>query len=736
MPAARFLPAFLGLFLFMGASLALGQGMERAPLPLPDKIVLKESAELPPGLTERSFSAHIAAEDDEKLTVELSMFRGISQQFSLSKSDIETIERGPPDERPFAEIAPFLHLPNDSNPVSFYQNRILALFDPFVTNFPDSPRIDLVKEAITLHRNEITKINQGHAKINGRWFLLEELDKIDLDTLKQINLVQESGLTMTLPQFQSVSRTAAQLSASEFFPELGRLIQETSSRRLRRIANAEAFFAQSTARLTQSLNSQAMGLLSQIEAIVNQAPRDGTSLRPSTLSGYSYFETTGQWHKESDLNPSLFSEYFHRDGKPKRKLSAQEIERVRELIKELQSAQGSRPDSSAPKTGNTAVQSELAAIEPLSAFNFSTLQEAIDLIHLASEQVQLGLVTHQEQARELLLASVRLSPGSTALTRFIQKLPTQALIGLKAQLAQNQFLNGAAYVKAAAQLLETVSQGPASAGAETRITQNAVKDAQARLLADFETATLPFFQKKISELNLKGLPEELSLGHKIITSFPSAAKSSQSDTWSRSVYQELRSRAKPLLAEGKAAEAIDCLTTALAILEKANLTSSGDKVNLLRELASARSILRSRNRDTEFPAFREQLNAKISSGDHTAVIRFIDEKWKEVEREDPTNEERRIFSSLALDYAAETAKKINPSATFDLVAMAKEIDPTHPGIKKWFTGSIIGAFALLVVLAVPCLWVMSHISTHFDNLRFKFRVSALRRPKKTVLPKS
>ncbi len=696
-----------------------------APLPLPDRIEIKEDATLPAGIPERAFNAWIVDLGENEVTVELSRFRGITSRVRIDRGIIAKLEAGDPAERPFAELAPFLSPPPDAADAGSHRTTVMTRLVPFLERFSETPQAELVREARDLYEGELLRLAGGEVKINHRWFPVNALEPMDHETLK---MLRETAAAAGEPvqAFGSRVTAAARLSPSEFFPELAQALDATARRRMLSMAQAGAQTAVSAARLQATLTTREAVLIGQIEAIVNQEPLGGTVLRPATVVDRIYNETTGKWFRAAELNTSLFTEFMIPDGRPKRALSQAEVGRLREMVDQLATVRQASGAPAPPKADDGLGQ-ELAALAPLRRIDVSALEESVRAVQEVQDRVRAGLNPSDGEVVALLAASTKTVRGGTAHLRLAKEMPQHAAAVSEEELTR--FTERAAL---ALKLSAMARESLPGTGA-FRDSANAIPAAWQGFLD--ETA-LPRFVAAADEMPPDEWAERVASFTAAFTEHRAALAPDAGKKWAGVVLRRIRDGAAQEAGTGDAALALRRLAALSALLAKPDLIASHERTALSSELENIRRRVRTRLLQEEAPVFRARLQELADARDYQALHDSIRERWRKLAVEKPEPDEIRAFSDLALEHAAAALTAFSPLQSFHLVSLARDIEPGHSQIKLWISGGVVGVFALLMALALPAFWILSLIATHFDNLRFKFRVGALRKPKRTVLPKS
>ncbi|GAB4254187.1 MAG: hypothetical protein OHK005_21140 [Candidatus Methylacidiphilales bacterium] len=692
-------------------------------MPLPDRIELRENAELPVGVPGRSFDAWIVHLDENEVLVELSRYRGITSRVRIGRELISKIERGDPAERPFAELAPFLTPPPDAADADAHQAIVTTRLLPFLNQFGDAPQADLVREARDLYQAELKRLGAGEVKIHNRWFSQADLDPIDHETLTLLREVPRAAHEPISAFVQRV-KAAVRLSPSEFFPELARALDETARRRITGASQVEAQRALSSARLRASLSTREAMLVAQIEAIVNEEPMGGVAVRPVSVADRIFNENTGKWFKQTEVNTSLFTEFMIPDGRPKRALSQTDIKQVRGLIDELAIVRQASQETPVA-TGEVGPGKELAAMEPLRRLDLSAFEESVQTVQQVQDQVRKGLESVTPDLLERLAASVKKVPGGTAHLRLAGEMPLRA-----AGLTNHELKDFVAKTELALNISALAHE---SLRGSFRDTAKTIPTAWQSFLN--QTAG-PRFLAAADQMPPQEWADSVASFVDTLFKHRSVLAQDAGKEWALNLLNQLKEEAIQETASGDADRALIRVAAASSLLAKPNLISSHEKTRHLTNLENIRRRILSRLWEAEGPAFQARLQELASSHQFALLHETLQQRWRNIEKENPDSSDRRLFGDLALKHAAAALKAFAPLECYYLVDLARTIDPDHGQIKLWISGAAVGLFAIFLVLGLIAFALLSQIVTHFDNLRFKFRVGVLRKPKRKVLPKS
>ncbi|MES2309291.1 MAG: hypothetical protein V4507_10580 [Verrucomicrobiota bacterium] len=176
------------LFLFLILSLCFGFSED---LVLPDTIVFKEGATLPPAVKGPELKCAILSETETSIRVDRSVVKGISDIHEISKDIIADIKRADPGERRFQELKANFKMPEDSQEVAYYTQIIDEDLDPFLSKYANSQYIPDVQKMQQQVKSELERIYIGDVRRGDRWFTSQEWKDFQkeyepLDLLKKI----------------------------------------------------------------------------------------------------------------------------------------------------------------------------------------------------------------------------------------------------------------------------------------------------------------------------------------------------------------------------------------------------------------------------------------------------------------------------------------------------------------------------------------------------------------------
>lgn len=172
-------------------------------LVLPDTIIFKEGAVLPPAIKTMELKCAIISENETTIKIDRSIVKGISDIQEIPKEIIASMKRADVGERRYQEIKANFKMPEDSQEVAFYTQILEEDLEPFVSKFETSQYLPEVQKMITEVRAELEKLYVGQVRRGDRWFnssewkdYQKEYEPLDLFKKIQKAKVEEDLNTM------------------------------------------------------------------------------------------------------------------------------------------------------------------------------------------------------------------------------------------------------------------------------------------------------------------------------------------------------------------------------------------------------------------------------------------------------------------------------------------------------------------------------------------------------------
>lgn len=207
-------------------------------MPMPDRVVIKEGAAVPPGLAGPEIACLILEEGATALRVDVSTFRGIQQVVVIPRSDVSKVVRGDASLRPWYEIGRIIQWPRHSRPAAYYENPLKKL-EGFLKQYPESPRTAEAAAEKKRWQSELEKVRQGNFRILDRWFQPAELGDTDRLAWTFRNGLPADAAPAVLEDWEALLKGVQSHHASRFYPALQEDVRRLAA--LRRSQFAEAF---------------------------------------------------------------------------------------------------------------------------------------------------------------------------------------------------------------------------------------------------------------------------------------------------------------------------------------------------------------------------------------------------------------------------------------------------------------------------------------------------------------
>lgn len=170
-------PCIIG-FCFWTAVTAAWAAPDSAPLPLPDRVVLKEGAPLPPGALERVLRGLVLEETDQQVRIDLSDKRGILQVVAVPRGDVERVERGDASLREMGLNPERFQKPAFSQVQEFYPGRIREL-EAFLEKYPEGRDRAVVAALVQELQEEARRVGAGEIRVGATWHRMGDLFPAD-----------------------------------------------------------------------------------------------------------------------------------------------------------------------------------------------------------------------------------------------------------------------------------------------------------------------------------------------------------------------------------------------------------------------------------------------------------------------------------------------------------------------------------------------------------------------------
>lgn len=205
---------------------------------MPDRVVIKEGAGVPPGLAGPEIPCLILEEGTTALRVDVSTFRGIQQVVVIPRSDVSKVVRGDPSLRPWYEIGRILQWPRHSRPAGYYENPLKKL-EGFLKQYPESPHAPGAEAERARWQSELDHVRQGNFRILDQWFKPAELGNTDRLAWTFRNGLPGDAAPAELEDWAALLKGLKSHQASRFYPALQEEVRRLAA--LRRSQFGEAF---------------------------------------------------------------------------------------------------------------------------------------------------------------------------------------------------------------------------------------------------------------------------------------------------------------------------------------------------------------------------------------------------------------------------------------------------------------------------------------------------------------
>jgi hypothetical protein len=224
--------AWLGIGVSL-ASIAQGQNM-----PLPDKVVLKLSAALPSGISEREIKGAIVEETATDLKLEVSTFRGISNVLTLPLSGIESVERGDHEDRDYLILISYLKLPEISPADDYYEKKLMPVLEGYLKKHPAGKN---TAEITSIHQQveaEVQRMQKGQARLGLYWMKWVDLPPPYRNDWALWQELSKQGLLMNITDFRAFNVKVQEAQNRVLYPFLIEKMKQVSTQRIQTLVDA------------------------------------------------------------------------------------------------------------------------------------------------------------------------------------------------------------------------------------------------------------------------------------------------------------------------------------------------------------------------------------------------------------------------------------------------------------------------------------------------------------------
>jgi hypothetical protein len=175
----------------------------------------------------------IIAETPADITITVQVSASITDDRTIQRTDIKSIDKTTPDETAFEEIKNLK--PNPVSPQADAIEAGVTSLKSFLEKFPDSKHSADVKATLGVFQKEKEHLNAGEVKFDGKWISKTEADKRKEQIQGQdlyATMVAQSGsgdLTVALNTFDQLEKTACSTRAYPQAVELAKSILSSLS---------------------------------------------------------------------------------------------------------------------------------------------------------------------------------------------------------------------------------------------------------------------------------------------------------------------------------------------------------------------------------------------------------------------------------------------------------------------------------------------------------------------------
>jgi hypothetical protein len=207
----------LFLFLLLTCSLVFAED-----LVLPDVIVFKDGATLPPAIKGPDVKCSILSETETSIRIDRSVTKGISDIHEISKDIILEVRRADPGERRYQELKGSFKMPEDSQEVAYYNQILENDLEPFTSKFSTSKYIPEVQAMIQQIKSELERIYIGDVRRGERWFTSAEWKDYqkEYEPLDLFKKIQDAKADQDLSGMLELTKKIAADHPSIHYPSL------------------------------------------------------------------------------------------------------------------------------------------------------------------------------------------------------------------------------------------------------------------------------------------------------------------------------------------------------------------------------------------------------------------------------------------------------------------------------------------------------------------------------------
>jgi hypothetical protein len=361
-------------------------------LSLPDKVILKEGAALPPFTTEREIDCIILEETGEKVVFNASRKKGVEERREVSLNDVEKVVHGDPSTRAFDLIRNRLALPPDSLNEAFYLNAISVCFEPFLKQNPGSSHRAEVENAIKAYREEGARIRQGDVRVGDTWYdaVTYQKQRPDLQAKECLARLNQAVKGRRLEQFAGTLNEIDRYKGSAIYPDLVESARQA-------IPGMEKWISSDT--LQEKTEQEITSLETEIERqtaivsrIVNQEPasQQNNWIKDPNMV---HVESVNAWYDQREINTSDFTAYFTDTTRPRLKLDPVSKERVEQYIAKIASDKATlKKMGDSLSKGDDTISDRKKVLEQYAKAYEGIDVEALRAVQKDVERIEAGLV--------------------------------------------------------------------------------------------------------------------------------------------------------------------------------------------------------------------------------------------------------------------------------------------------------------------------------------------------------
>ncbi len=191
-------------------------------LVLPDTIIFKEGATLPPSIKSMELKCAIVSETETTIKIDRSIVKGISDFQEFPKEIVADIRRADLGERRYQEIKSTFKMPEDSQEVAYYNQILEEDLEPFISKFEKSQYLPEVQKMIGLVRAELEKLYIGQVRRGDRWFSSQEWKDYqkEYEPVDLFKKIEAAKVTQDLASMLELSKKITTDHSSVHFPEV------------------------------------------------------------------------------------------------------------------------------------------------------------------------------------------------------------------------------------------------------------------------------------------------------------------------------------------------------------------------------------------------------------------------------------------------------------------------------------------------------------------------------------